>query len=263
MGKTALAVAAHPDDIEFMMSGTLILLKEASYEIHYMNIADGNCGTTQYDSDTIAGMRFREAQNACKLIGAVHHAPLCRDIEIFFNNDLLHRLGSIVREVAPDILLVQSPEDYMEDHMISVRLAVTAAFCRGMRNFPVEPPRAPVLNNVTVYHALPYGLHDGLRRKVGAELFVDITSAMDTKTKMLACHESQKKWLDESQGLDSYLITMKDMCAEVGKMSAKFEFAEGWRRHNHLGFCGPDDDPLKNALQGKVIVNKKYGRTLG
>ncbi|MBN1809474.1 MAG: PIG-L family deacetylase [Planctomycetes bacterium] len=248
MPHTVFAIGAHPDDIEFMMGGTLILLKQAGCQIHCMNIADGNCGTTRYESDEIARIRLKEAQDACALIGAHHHPPLCRDIEIFYTNDLLHRLGSVVREVAPDILLLQSPGDYMEDHMISVRLAVTAAFCRGMKNFPVVPAVPPVMNAVTVYHALPYGLHDGMRRKIASEFFVDIGGVIDTKTEMLACHQSQKKWLDKSQGLDSYLKTMQEMSAEVGKMSGKFAYAEGWRRHNHLGFCKPDDHPLAAVL---------------
>jgi LmbE family N-acetylglucosaminyl deacetylase len=258
VSKTVFAIGAHPDDIEFMMGGTLILLKQAGCEIHCMNIANGNCGTTQYDSDEIVRIRLKEAQDACKLIGARHHPPLCPDIEILYTNDLLHRLGSIVREVAPDILLLQSPEDYMEDHTISVRLAVTAAFCRSMRNFPVDPPRPPVMNNVAVYHALPYGLRDSLRRTILPEFFVDITSVIEMKTRMLACHQSQKKWLDESQGLDSYLKTMQEMSAEVGRMSKKFKYAEGWLRHNHLGFCGPSDDPLASQLANVVQANKNY-----
>ena len=36
-----LAIAAHPDDIEFMMAGTLLLLKQAGCETHYLNIANG------------------------------------------------------------------------------------------------------------------------------------------------------------------------------------------------------------------------------
>ena len=28
-----------------------------------------------------------------------------------------------------------------------------------------------------------------------------------------------------------------------------FRFAEGFRKHLHLGFCDPDDDPLRDALQ--------------
>ena len=49
-----------------------------------------------------------------------------------------------MREVAPEILLVHAPSDYMEDHMNACRLAVTAAFARGMPNYPTSPPRPPV-----------------------------------------------------------------------------------------------------------------------
>ena len=37
----ALASAAHPDDIEFMMAGTLLLLKETGAEIHMWNLSIG------------------------------------------------------------------------------------------------------------------------------------------------------------------------------------------------------------------------------
>ena len=66
------------------------------------------------------------------------------------------------------------------------------------------------------------------------------------------CGYPEKQWLDASQGLDSYLDTMKDLMREVGRMSGRFEMAEGWRKHSHLGFCGPDDDPLRTAL-GKAV----------
>jgi hypothetical protein len=31
-------------------------------------------------------------------------------------------------------------------------------------------------------------------------------------------------------------------------MSGRFEYAEGWRRHLHLGLSAHDDDPLAAAL---------------
>ena len=43
--KAAIAIGAHPDDVEFYMAGTLLLLKQAGYEIHYLNLASGNCGS--------------------------------------------------------------------------------------------------------------------------------------------------------------------------------------------------------------------------
>jgi hypothetical protein len=71
------------------------------------------------------------------------------------------------------------------------------------------------------------------------------------KREMLALHQSQKQWLDESQGLDSYLNTMQDLDRQLGTISGMFEYAEGWRKHNHLGFCEPNADPLSEALEIK------------
>ncbi len=130
MTKVAFAVAAHPDDIEFMMAGTLMLLRDAGYELHYMNVANGCLGTTQYDTATIVEMRRCEAMRAAESIGATYHESICADLDIFYDRPTLAKLASVMREVAPDVLLTQSPVDYMEDHTNTCRLAVTAAFAR-------------------------------------------------------------------------------------------------------------------------------------
>jgi LmbE family N-acetylglucosaminyl deacetylase len=244
-----MAIAAHPDDIEFFMAGTLLLLGRSGYELHYMNIANGSCGTTQFDTKTIIRMRREEARAACQVLGAAFHESLTNDAEIFYDRTTLTRVASVLRAVAPTILLVHSPQDYMEDHTNACRLAVTAAFCRGMPNFPVDPPRPPVTGDVTIYHAQPHGNCDSLRQPILPELFVDISSVLDQKTEALARHVSQKQWLDESQGMDSYLHFMKDLGREVGRLSGRYEYAEGWRRHSHLGFCSADADPLREALR--------------
>ncbi|OGV54426.1 MAG: LmbE family protein [Lentisphaerae bacterium GWF2_44_16] len=263
MTKKAFAIGCHPDDIEFMMAGTLILLKEAGYEIHYMNVANGSCGTNQFDTETIIKMRREEAANAAKSIGAVFHESLVNDLEVFYERDTLFRLGSIVREVAPEIILTHYPSEYMEDHSNTCRLAVSAAFCRGMTNFKVNPPRPVVEQPVTVYHTLPYGLRTPLRKRLRAGVYVDVSSVIDKKTKMLGMHKSQKEWLDSSQGLDSYLIAMKEMCREIGRMSERYDFAEGWMRHLHQGFCDVKADPLSDALKKLSFVDEKYESELG
>jgi len=140
----AFAVAAHPDDIEFMMAGTLLLLGEAGYELHYLNIANGSCGTAVHSKEDIIRIRTAEARAAARLLGAMYHPPFVDDIDIFYENDLLAKVAAVVREVQPTIMLVPSPQDYMEDHVNAGRLAITAAFCREMRNFPTDPPIAPV-----------------------------------------------------------------------------------------------------------------------
>ncbi len=186
MSKVAFAVAAHPDDIEFLMAGTLMLLGEAGYELHYMNLANGSLGTTQYDTETIVEMRRQEAIAAADSIGATYHESICDDLDIFYDRDTLARLASVMREVAPEILLTHSPVDYMEDHTNACRLAVTAAFARGMPNFPVIPPRQPIAQKVTVYHAQPYSNHDPLRPPGAARLLC--------RREQLRAAESRRCW---------------------------------------------------------------------
>ena len=243
-----LALGCHPDDIEFMMGGTLCLLKEAGCELHYMNLANGSCGTTEYSIEEIVAIRRRESQQAAEYVGAVYHESLVNDLEVFYAQDLIRRVTAIIRKIQPDIMLLPSPEDYMEDHMNTARIGVTAAFCRGMPNYHSDPPAPAMQQDVVLYHALPYGLTDGLRRRIEPDFYINITSVIEQKEQMLARHESQKSWLDHSQGLDAYLITMREMSAEVGTMSGEFQFAEGWRRHSHLGYCSRDADPLRLGI---------------
>ncbi len=246
--KRAFAVAAHPDDIEFIMAGTLILLRRAGYEIHYMNLCNGCCGSTEHGPIETARIREREARAAATLIGADYHPPLVNDMELFYEHGSLTRLAAVMRQVSPEILLVHAPSDYMEDHMNACRLAVSAAFTLGMPNYPINPPRPPVEQKVTVYHAQPHGNRDPLGQVVRPGCFVNVESVMEMKTAMLNCHRSQQNWLDSSQGLSSYVATMHELMAEVGRMSGRFKFAEGWRRHLHYGYCAADADPLKAAL---------------
>lgn len=251
--KVAFAVAAHPDDIELMMGGTFLMLGEAGWELHYLSIGNGSCGSATLEADEISQVRAGETREACRVAGAVYHPPLTPDIEILYELPLLRRLAAIVREVRPQILLLQSPQDYMEDHMQASRLMVTAAFCRGMRNFQTDPPAPPVEGDVALYHALPWGLKDQLRQPVAPHFCVDVSGVLEKKREMLACHRSQKEWLDVSQGLDSYLTTMEEMAVRVGKISTRFPYAEGWRRHLHLGFGPEEFDPLVEALRGYVV----------
>ncbi|HEY5911115.1 MAG TPA: PIG-L family deacetylase, partial [Verrucomicrobiae bacterium] len=137
--KVALAIGAHPDDIEFMMGGTLVLLRRAGYQTHYLNVANGSCGGTRYSGPALARIRGREAKAAAKILGAIFHPSLVDDLEIYYERPLLRRLAAVLREITPSILLVPSPQDYMEDHTNTCRLAVTAAFVRGMRNFRTTP----------------------------------------------------------------------------------------------------------------------------
>lgn len=244
--KTAIAIAAHPDDIEFMMAGTLLMFKNKGYEIHYLNLARGNLGTTDVDEETIKVIRLKEAQQSAEVMDAHFHAPFCNDLEIFYDEKTLRQLAAVIRDVRPTVVLTHSPDDYMEDHINTCRLAVTAVFARAMRNFTTIPARPGSNYDCTIYHALPHVLVDSFGKSIVPSSFVNVTSVMPIKTEALKSHQSQQAWLDSSQKLSSYLQTMEDISRKVGKMSNVFKYAEGWRRHQHVGFCSADADPLKD-----------------
>ena len=257
MKKVAFAIACHPDDIEFMMAGTLTRLKEdLGYEIHYMNIANGSLGSEVYKAEELIRIRREEAMNSAKLMGAVYHESITNDLEVFYNTEQLTKVVAEIRKVKPQIVLTHGPYDYMEDHVNAGRLATSAAFCRGMQNFKCSKEFPVRMGDVAVYHSMPHSLTDSLRNPVYPELYIDITNTIETKKAMLSCHKSQKDWLDVSQGNNAYLEELTFRGKYYGKLSGKFEYAEGWLRHSHLGYCAEDFNPLKEALDGLMVPRK-------
>jgi LmbE family N-acetylglucosaminyl deacetylase len=257
----ALAMAAHPDDIEFMMAGTLLLLKRAGVEIHLCNLANGCYGSEIASKEETARVRALEAQASARVAGAVWHPSLFDDTQLFYDSASLAKVSAVVREIQPDLLLTTSRYDYMEDHEYAARLACSAAFNRCLPAYVTDPPRPSTNKPVAVYHALPHGLKDMMRRPVEPEFAIDIGEVMPLKREMLSQHASQKAWLDATQGMDAYLESMAEVCREVGVRYGGCAYAEGWRRHNHMGYCAPDFAPLQTLLADvlKPCAEKEKG----
>ena len=254
---SVLAIAAHPDDIEFLIAGTLLQLGQRGWELHYVNLCDGSRGSTTMDRTECAATRLQEAQEACKVLGATFYPPIYADMEAVYSTENLKKVTAIVRTAKPSVVLTHSPIDYMEDHEIACKLAVSAAFSHGMPNLESDPPVDAFMDPVRVYHAQPIGNTTPLGEPVIPHFYVDNTSVMDTKVAALACHASQKQWLDESQAQDHYLDTCRVFAREMGTLSGRFEYAEGFRMHSHWGFCDAHHDPLRDVLSDIVVESDR------
>ena len=259
---SVLALFAHPDDIEFVAAGTMLLLQERGWDLHYMNMCTGNGGSVQMDGPTTSRTRLAEGQEAARILGATFYPPIADDLELTYSVPLLRKVAAVVREAQPTIVLTHSPADYMEDHQNAQRLACTAAFAHPIQNFVTDPQRPSFLHDVTVYHAMPHGLCDPLRKRIHAGAYVNTTRVHAKKRESLAAHISQKHWLDVTQGMDSYLVSMDESSRKVGALSGQFDFAEGWRRHLHLGYSATAVDPLKDALGDDCLINEAYEASL-
>jgi LmbE family N-acetylglucosaminyl deacetylase len=256
--QTVFAVAAHPDDVEFNMAGTLSLLAKAGFEPHVMNLSRSNLDSNKLSEPEITGIRRQEAERSAAVIDAVYHPPIADDLLILYEERLLRQMVAVVREIQPTIVLLPSLNDYMEDHTNTARLVVSACFSRAMRHFRSIPPREATDQDLYLYHAQPHLNRDGMRQLVVPPLFVNITSEMGTKRKMLGCHESQRQWLDETQGLDDYLESMRCAGAELARMSHQpdWEYAEGFRQHSHVGLSTRDRDILAEVLGDRIAYRR-------
>jgi LmbE family N-acetylglucosaminyl deacetylase len=259
---SAIAIGAHPDDIEFYMAGTLLQLKATGWKVHYFNLSTGNLGSDKYPPARTTRMRARESRHAAKILGAKYHPSICNDLEIVYDVPTLRKVSAVVRKSKASIVLTHSPSDYMEDHTNTSRLAVTAAFAHGMPNFKSTPATRPYYHDVAVYHAMPHTLRDSLRKRVIAGAYVNTGDVHKQKIEALTAHESQQGWLDVSQGMNSYLKVAEDISRELGRLAGKFTYAEGWRRHLHYGFSSKEVDPLGEALGDRYLVNQRYERQL-
>ncbi len=242
---SALAIFAHPDDVEFVAAGTLLRLKDLGWNIHYFNIANGCCGSTISDRKKTAEIRGLESQRSANLLGATYYPPICDDLDIFYNSGNFAKVAAVVRQANPSVILTHATLDYMEDHTETCRLAVSAAFAKGIPNFSCDPNVASSDGEVALYHAQPHGNRTPTGELVYPKLAVSIDGVMDRKLAMLQCHHSQQQWLQATQKMNSYLQSMLELAEEAAKL-AKIDcrYAEGWLKHLHLGLGQIDFDPL-------------------
>lgn len=244
MRKCVLAIAAHPDDIEIFMAGTLLRLADAGWEVHYFNVANGSGGSLEMDEGETTRVRLGEAQEGAARLGARFYPPVASDLEVVYSVELLRKVAAVVREADPSVVLTHPLQDYMEDHMETARLAVTAAFAKNIPNFASHPPRPGSDGGVVVYHAMPHGNCTPMREPVEPDFYVDISEVLERKRHALEAHRSQQNWLDATQGMSSYVQYMMENSRLMGQRSGRFAAAEGWRRHQHQGLSPVEKDPL-------------------
>jgi len=243
----AMAVGAHPDDVEFMCAGTLFLLAEAGFDLHVTTVSAGDCGSAAEPPERIMAVRRGEAQEAAALLGAGYSGLDERDCRIFLGERLLSKVVEEVRRFAPDVVFTHFPWDYMVDHEEVSRAVRAAVFAAPMPNFPTgRSDAAPPLPRVPhLYYWAPMELRDILGRPSRSQFYVDIGDALDRKKGMLVCHRSQREWLRKQHGVDEYVRMMVESARKAGLL-AGVAYAEGFTQHR--GHAYPSQNLLAEHL---------------
>ena len=109
----ALAVGAHPDDIEFGCGGTLAKWAAAGCVVHYAVLTDGSKGTWDVNADTaeLVATRQAEQREAARRIGATGSVTFLGAVDGELENTHVMRdeLSRLIRIVQPDVVLGHDP----------------------------------------------------------------------------------------------------------------------------------------------------------
>ncbi|MFA6560398.1 MAG: PIG-L family deacetylase [Verrucomicrobiia bacterium] len=240
-----LAFGCHPDDVEILCAGTLTLLAKRGCEIHIAVMAGGDVGSPTLPRFVIREQRLKEAQASADILGAQFHFAGGEDLEVEYSDAYRRRAVRVMREVNPTIVFTHPPMDYLIDHEETSRLVRNAAFIGPVPNYDCGAAVPPTSKMPYLYYANAVGRRDIFGRRLPLTCAVNVTATMKIKTRMLACHASQREWLRIVLKEDNYLEMMKRSSKAEGR-AAGFPFAESFIQH--LGEGHPQDNILKQLL---------------
>jgi LmbE family N-acetylglucosaminyl deacetylase len=190
-----LAIAAHPDDLDFSAAGTIARWTEAGLEVVYCIVTDGDAGGFDEDlpREQMPVLRRAEQVTAAKCVG-VHEVRFLGypDGRVEATLDLRRDLARVIRQVRPDRVLCPSPErSYVRigighpDHR-AVGAATLDAVYPDARN-PFAFPELRERESLAAWTVREVWIAGG----PDPNHYVDVTGTFDRKLAALRAHESQ------------------------------------------------------------------------
>lgn len=195
-----LAIAAHPDDIDFGLGGTVAMLAAAGTEVTYCVITDGDAGgfDPAVPRSEIPGIRHAEQRAAAGVLGVRDVVFLgYRDGELTVTHGLRRDLSRVIRTVRPDVTVVQSPVRNIDrmyashpDHIAAGEAGLQAIYPDARNPFAHASLLADEgLTEWTVPQTWIVGYSD-------PNHWVDVTDVFELKVEALRQHHSQTAHLD-------------------------------------------------------------------
>ncbi len=216
-----LAIAAHPDDLDFSAAGTIAGWTSAGIEVVYCIVTDGDAGgfDESFPRTEMASLRRAEQTAAAKCVG-VHDLRFLGypDGQVEATLGLRRDLARVIRQVRPDRVLCPSPErNYTRigighpDHRAVGSAALDAVYpdARNPFTFPElvsdERLAAWIVPEVWISGGATAPNH-----------YVDVTSTFPRKIAALRAHQSQTGHLTD---LEDRLRTRSSGLAAQGGLA--------------------------------------------
>ena len=223
--ESAMAIVAHPDDIEFSCAGTLARWVNDGARISYVICTSGDVGFDEPNMTKEKAAQIREAEQlaAADIVGASEVIFLQEPDGLLQPTiELRKKLVREIRRFQPEVVMCGDPtivwagNDYINhpDHRAAATAALDATF--------------PAAGQPQLFEELAKeGLLAHKPRKVyvtswrGADYFVDIEETIEIKIDALRAHKSQMKDWDPEDFIRKW-------AAESGE-GKEMTYAEGFR----------------------------------
>ncbi|MFN2127378.1 MAG: PIG-L deacetylase family protein [Anaerolineales bacterium] len=222
---TAMAIFAHPDDIEYSCAGTLARWASKGTKISYVICTSGDVGIDEPGMTREQAGKIREAEQreAAGIVGASEVVFLREPDGLLEPTiDLRKKIVREIRRFRPEVVVCGDPtiiwagKDYVNhpDHRAAATAALDAAF--------------PAAGQPNLFEELEKeGITAHKPRKIyatswqHAEYFVNIEETIDIKITALRAHKSQLEGRDP-EGI------IRDWAREMGE-GKEMAYAEGFR----------------------------------
>jgi LmbE family N-acetylglucosaminyl deacetylase len=217
----ALAVGAHPDDIEFNCGATLAKWSAAGCVVSHLILTDGSKGSWDPDADTGELIRVRqdEARAAARSLGGKGEVVFLAHVDGELQSDLDQRAEVVywIRRLRPDVVLGHDPWKRYRlhpDHRHAGWLTVDGVVAARDPHFYPEQD---------VAHHRPSTIL--LFEADAPDHVEDVTGFGDAKVAALLAHRSQ--WLstmdipadDAGRATDAFGAGILDELVELGRLA--------------------------------------------
>ena len=174
-----VAIAAHPDDVELTCGGTLVKAARQGHRTGIIDLTGGETGT-----HGTKDLRNDEAMRAADIMGvSIRLNAGLADAGLHNTDETRRALVSLLRRLAPRVVILPYPIGRHPDHRIASELARDASYLAGLANYDAE---GDAHRPEKVLYTLAYR-----EDAVKPTFVVDISDEFDTKLEAIRAYGSQ------------------------------------------------------------------------
>lgn len=182
MNLDVLVFAAHPDDAELSMGGTIAKFTKNNIKVGLIDLTRGELGTRG-----TAETRQKEAfESAIILKSSVRENLSIPDGNIEISKENLIKVIMVLRKYKPKIVFAPYLNDRHPDHIDASSLIKRAMFSTGLskiKTFDKEVPQQPYRPAKLFYYMQTYTFKPSF--------IIDISDTFETKMEAVRCYSTQ------------------------------------------------------------------------